>query len=258
VPGEPDKYYPNGKRTYVRIVPNDVVQGAALATLARRDGCRSIEVWKTKSTYSTGLAHNLETAARALGVKVARNRRIEPTAANYRGFAREVTADCFVFTGDIEENAIQAIRDVGFARPRVHLYGGNGLALPDVADPHRGLPPQLAARFKTVTATGNPASVPAAGKRFLAEYERTYGERNPDPWAIYGYEAMSLLLDSIRRAGARANERAAVVDALLSTRNRRSVLGTYSIDENGDTTRTDFGVLGIAAGMLRFEADARA
>ena len=29
-PGEPDKYYPTGKRTYARIVPKDTIQGAAL------------------------------------------------------------------------------------------------------------------------------------------------------------------------------------------------------------------------------------
>ncbi len=32
-PGEPDKYYPTGKRNYVRVVPNDTIQGAALATV---------------------------------------------------------------------------------------------------------------------------------------------------------------------------------------------------------------------------------
>jgi branched-chain amino acid transport system substrate-binding protein len=32
-PGEPDKYYPTGNRTYVRIVPKDTIQAAALVTL---------------------------------------------------------------------------------------------------------------------------------------------------------------------------------------------------------------------------------
>ena len=30
--GEPDKYYPTGTRHYLRIVPKDTIQGAALAT----------------------------------------------------------------------------------------------------------------------------------------------------------------------------------------------------------------------------------
>ena len=28
--GEPDKYYPTGERNYLRIVPKDIIQGAAL------------------------------------------------------------------------------------------------------------------------------------------------------------------------------------------------------------------------------------
>jgi len=40
--------------------------------------------------------------------------------------------------------------------------------------------------------------------------------------------------------------------ALFATRDRRSVLGTYSIDPNGDTTLRRYGVYGIVAGRLTF------
>ena len=41
-PGEPDKYYPAGTRNYTRIVPKDTIQGAALATLMKEDGCTKV------------------------------------------------------------------------------------------------------------------------------------------------------------------------------------------------------------------------
>ena len=47
-PGEPDKYYPTGKRNYVRIVPKDTIQGAALVTLMKRDGCTKVFVLNDK------------------------------------------------------------------------------------------------------------------------------------------------------------------------------------------------------------------
>jgi branched-chain amino acid transport system substrate-binding protein len=253
--GEPGNFRPGGKRTYVRIVPNDLVQAGALAALARRDGCAAIAIWSTKTTYSRGLAANLASAAARLGLRVERKRVIDPTASDYRRPAREVTADCFAFTGDIQENAVVAISAVGSAHRGIRLYAGNGLAVDDIADPHRGLSPDLAARFKTVSAAGNPADLPVAGKLFFARYARAHQLSSPNPYAIYGYEAMSLLLDSLKRAGARANNRAAVVAALLATRGRRSVLGDYSIDRNGDTTRASFGVLSISAGRLRFDRD---
>jgi branched-chain amino acid transport system substrate-binding protein len=37
-PGEPDKYYPTGKRTFVRGTPSDAIQAAALATLMKDEG----------------------------------------------------------------------------------------------------------------------------------------------------------------------------------------------------------------------------
>jgi branched-chain amino acid transport system substrate-binding protein len=253
--GEPGRFRPGGQRTYARIVPNDLVQAGALAQLARRDRCKAIAIWSTRTTYSRGLAANLATAAGRLGLRVAGRRAIDPQSHGYGRLARDITADCFVFTGEIEENAVAAITDAGRADPGMRLYAGNGMAVDDIADPRRGLPPDLAARFKTVTAPGNPADLPAAGRRFIARYARTYGPSAFDPYAIYGYEAMSLLLDSVRRAGARADDRGAVADALVATRNRQSVLGAYSIDGNGDTTRTSFGVLTVARGRLRAERD---
>ena len=40
---------------------------------------------------------------------------------------------------------------------------------------------------------------------------------------------------------------------LLTTKNRSSVLGTYSIDSNGDTTLTDYGLYKIVGGKLAFD-----
>jgi branched-chain amino acid transport system substrate-binding protein len=78
---------------------------------------------------------------------------------------------------------------------------------------------------------------------------------SPDPYAIYGYEAMSLMLDAIKRASQSGGDitKKAVVDAIFSTKDRNSVLGTYSIDKNGDTSLTDYGLYKIVAGKLVFD-----
>jgi branched-chain amino acid transport system substrate-binding protein len=39
--GEPDKFYPTGKRTYARIPPADDIQAAALVTLMQKEGCQN-------------------------------------------------------------------------------------------------------------------------------------------------------------------------------------------------------------------------
>jgi branched-chain amino acid transport system substrate-binding protein len=82
---------------------------------------------------------------------------------------------------------------------------------------------------------------PPAGARVLSAYRRHFGS-DPGPDALYGYEAMSVVLDAIRRAGSRGNDRQAVIDGFFAVRNRDSVLGRYSIDANGETTLSRYGV----------------
>ncbi len=50
------------------------------------------------------------------------------------------------------------------------------------------------------------------------------------------------MLDAIRAAGVHGNDRAAVIRGLFSARERDSVLGRYSIEPNGETTLSRYGV----------------
>ena len=44
-----------------------------------------------------------------------------------------------------------------------------------------------------------------------------------------------------------------MVNALFATKNRASVLGTYSIDQNGDTSITDYGLYKVENGEIKFD-----
>jgi len=80
------------------------------------------------------------------------------------------------------------------------------------------------------------------GKTFLAAYKAKYGVADPDPYAIYGYEAMKLGLDTITKLGASGDSKSAVLKALFATTDRNSVLGTYSFNKDGDTTLKSYGL----------------
>ena len=86
-PGEPDKYYPSGERTYARIVPKDTIQGAALATLMKEDGCTKVQVLNDKEVYGAGLSRNIENSAKEQGLEITSNEAIDKNAANYRSLA---------------------------------------------------------------------------------------------------------------------------------------------------------------------------
>jgi branched-chain amino acid transport system substrate-binding protein len=113
---------------------------------------------------------------------------------------------------------------------------GLKLVAPDHADAIfdggelRGLPERY-----VVSPFLDPSQLPPAGQRFVKSYRHRFGAA-PDPAAAYGYESMALLLDAIRRAGGGGDDRLKVLDSLLATHNRTSILGHYSLDEYGETT----------------------
>ena len=253
--GEPEIYYPSGQRHYVRIVPKDTIQGAALATLMAEDGCTSVYMTNDREVYGAGLARNIQSSAEAQGLEVLANEAIDKNAANYRSLASRAAdqgADCFVYSGITANNAVQLYRDFAQALPDAQLYGPDGVAESGFADPQEGgIPADVAERTKVTVATLSAEEYPPEGQEFFDQFEEQYGESNPDPYAIYGYEAMRLALDAIERSG--TGDKADIIAALFDTQDRQSVLGTYSIDENGDTTLTDYGVYTIDGGELGFD-----
>ncbi|RKQ87124.1 amino acid/amide ABC transporter substrate-binding protein (HAAT family) [Solirubrobacter pauli] len=256
-PGEPDKYYPSGVRTYARVLPKDTYQGAALVALAKEEGCTSAFVLNDKEVYGAGLAKNVELSAQKQGLDIKGNEGIDKNAANYRSVASNIKssgAQCFIYSGITANNAVQIFKDVAAALPDAPLLGPEGVGESGFFDPKEGgLPADVASRVRITIPGVAPEEYPPAGKEFLAAYTAKFGEKNPDRYAVYGYESMMLLLDAIRRAGPDGADRQAVAQRLLTTKDREGVFGTYSIDKNGDITLTPYGVYKIADGAMVFD-----
>jgi branched-chain amino acid transport system substrate-binding protein len=259
-PGEPDKYYPSGERTYARIVPKDTIQGAALATLMKEDGCTKVQLLNDKEVYGAGLARNIESSAKTQGLTVTSNEAIDKNAANYRSLASKAKgagADCMIYSGITANNAVQIYKDFAAALPDAKLYGPDGVAESGFADPKEGgIPADVAKRVKVTVATLSPDEYPPEGQQFFKDYAQKYGDKTPDPYSIYGYEAMRLALDAIERS--KTGKKEDILKAIFDTKDRQSVLGTYSIDENGDTSLTDYGVYSIEGGDLKFDETIKA
>ncbi len=251
--GEPDKYYPTGKRTYGRVVPIDDIQGAAQATYQKDKGCTSTFILNDKEVYGKGVASTTQTALQDQGaVKVAGNEGIDTKAANFRTLAQKIKAsgaDCMFFGGITQNKAVQVWNDVHAVNPSMKLFGPDGVA-------ESPFTTKLSADEQKVTFVTNPTLdpklYPASGQQFFKDYKAKYGIA-PEPYAIYGYEAMSVVLDAITRAAAKGNDRQAVIDSFFATKDKESVLGTYSIDKFGDTTLTDYGGNTVTGGALVFD-----
>jgi branched-chain amino acid transport system substrate-binding protein len=248
---EPDKYYPTGKRTYGRVVPPDAVQASAQVSWMKELGVKKLYILNDKEVYGKGIANQVATDAKEAGIQVLGNDGIDPKAANYRALATKIKgsgADAMFFGGIVNNNAAQLWKDVYGANTSIKLFGPDGVA---TAPFNTKIGPSQANTYLT-SPTLDPKLYPPAAQKFYADYKAKYGTDQPDPYAIYGYEAMSAALQAIKDAGDKGNDRQAVIDAFYNIRNKESVLGTYSIDDNGDTSISDYGAYRVKGGKIVF------
>jgi branched-chain amino acid transport system substrate-binding protein len=244
-PGEPEKYYPTGKRNYLRIVPIDSIQAAADLIAMKQAGCTKVAVANDKEAYGAGLAKLLDLEKGFYGVTIVSNTGIDPTAPNFRSYASTIKgqgADCFMFAGIVSNGAVQITKDVNSALPKAKIFGPDGVCTSSYTSQKAGgVPASIDPLMECTVATLDLAAYPG-GKQFLAAYKAKYGPTAPDPYAIYGYEAMKLGLDTIGKLGSQGSSKPAVLKALFATTARSSVLGTYGFDKNGDTTLKSYGL----------------
>ena len=164
------------------MVPIDDIQGAALVTTMKEDGCKSVHIFNDKTTYGAGLARNIELAAKELGLTVAGNDGTDKNAPNYRSQAAKIKADCFVGSGVTGENYVQVFKDVAAAKPDIKLYGPDGVAEEAFTNPKKGgIPASIAGRTKVTVATLGLEEFKkrknAVAEKFFADFEAEYGER---------------------------------------------------------------------------------
>jgi branched-chain amino acid transport system substrate-binding protein len=251
-PGEPDKYYPSGERNYGRVVPIDTIQGAAVAQWMKDEGVTNVYILDDAEVYGKGVAKNTQAAAEKLGIKIAGNDSWDGKASNYRALASKIKgsgADAVFTGGIIDNNAPQLYKDLNAALPDGKLFGPDGVATVDFT---KEIPANVQKQTYLTAPTLSPDELPPAGQQFYKDYEAEYGEPQDeiDPYAVYGYEAMAVVCDAIAQGG---DDRKAVIDAFFSTKGRESPLGKYDIDQDGDTTLSDYGGYKAEGGKLVFD-----
>lgn len=246
-PGEPDKYYPTRDESFARLVPPDDVQAAALLALLQDARAKRLYLVHDRKLYGQGIARAVSRGARRRGVELVKVQGVDLEDSEPARLAAEVAAsgaDAFLYAGEPVNRVPALYGALAHGAPRVRLLGTYTQVNQAFA---RAIPPN-AAVLATAPWLGL-RDYPATARTVARRYERRYGEAMPTP-ALYGYEAMAVVLDAIRRAGDDGDDRAAVIDELLDTRNRPSVLGTYSFDRNGDVTTKVYGAYRIRGGRV--------
>ncbi len=248
---EPERFYPTGQRTFARLQPGDPAQAAAQVKLLASLGVRKLYVLNDQDPFEIPLAQIAAGDAERSAIAVVGDDSLDVTGSTtFTGEVEKISksgAQAVLFAGGTEAGTVALWRQLHSADPGLLLLGSSTLA-------DGSFTSQLGAAGASTYITTpvlKPSLYPPQSARVLADYRRIFGGE-PGAYALYGYEAMSVVLDAIRTAGAHGNDRQSVIDRFFAARNHDSVLGRYSIEADGETTLSPYGVDRVQNGQPVF------
>jgi len=217
-PGEPDKYYPTGKRNYARVVTTDDNQGRAAAQFMAKDlGVKKCYILNDNETYGQGVAAAFEKEAKVQNIQVLGNDPWDAKQPNYTALFNKIKglgADCVYIGGIFDNNGGQLIKDkvaVLGDNTAVKLMGPDGFTgYPELNKLPEGQGMYLS--FPGLTNQDLRAQGGAAAK-LLDAYKAKYGSDPASSYALYGVAAVQVILQALQQSD---GTRKGVTDAVFS------------------------------------------
>jgi branched-chain amino acid transport system substrate-binding protein len=241
-PGEPLKYYPTGKRNYARVVANDQIQGPADAMYTQQLGLKKVYILNDKQTYGFGVATTYRGAAQKLGLQIAGFKGWDAKQSSYEALASVIQqsgADAVFLGGIICNNGAKLIKDLKAGVPNATLIAPDGFSDPaSNGSDYDG---------SYVSVAGEPpTSLKGEGKTFITNFGNQIGA-TPNPYSQYGAQALDVVLDAISKSD---GTRADVTSKLFGLKVTDGILGTFTLDQQGDTSLTPITIYQQKSGKL--------
>jgi branched-chain amino acid transport system substrate-binding protein len=260
-PGEPDKYFPTGKRSYARVVATDDFQGAAIATFAAEElGVTRCFVINDNQTYGQGVAKSFVDSAAGVGIEVLGNEPWDFKQPNYTALFESIKAedpDCLIMSGIYDQNGGQLVKD------KVAILGDNEAVKTIAPDGFVGFPdllaqPEAEGMFTTFAGLSLDQIAEAGGNagQLMEAFQAEYGKAPSTGYALYGVAAVQVILEALKASdGTRAGVNSAVftepgvsVSADVSGIGKEFTIST----ETGDISTKDITVQQIRDGKDNF------
>ncbi len=242
-----------GFDTFFRICATDDVQAPAAARFAAKElGVKKIAIIDDKTTYGVGLATVFEKEFKALGGTVLSHDGITQGEKDFAPLLAKVQSlgPELVYFGGVYPEMALLVRQAKKMGLEALWMGGDGIF--DVTLIKLITPPLATGIYATMLGV-DPHSIPEA-RDFVTRYEARYGEIGS--FSAYGYEAMNVLIEAIRRAG--KNDRQAVLAQIKAMKDYPGILGVINFDKNGDAIGKSVGVYKVEDGKFVFLQEAKA
>jgi branched-chain amino acid transport system substrate-binding protein len=246
-PNQPDVFYPTGKRNYARVVPNDAVQGAGMASFASEQAVKKPFVLIAKDDpTSEGQGQTFIGAGKSLGMTIAGVEHYDPEAKSFTDLmnkAKTSGADAIYLGAILEEAGAQLIKDkVAVLGPNdgaVKLLAPDGFAQQSTIDQAGA---DSAGMFASAPGK-EPSTLTGAGSAFVKELKSQVGDKPVETFAPYAGEAAEVMLDAIQKG----KDRAGTIAALYQTEIKDGIIGSISITPTGDPTPPPISISKAAA-----------
>ena len=201
--------------------------------------------------YDSAIGHVLAAAAPGAGIALAGVAGVdtgEPNlAAAYPTLLARIAAthaDAVLLAGAPDRGGVVLYEELHAELPSLKLFAPSTLATGHFLS-------SLGSATAAATYVTSPIlpldRYPPSAQAVLGAYRRAFGVA-PTAYSLYGYEAMSSTLAAITRAGANASKRLAVIHDYFTLGVRHSVIGTYRIEPDGDSTLDRFAGYRAGAG----------
>jgi branched-chain amino acid transport system substrate-binding protein len=246
----PERYYPEDERSFVRLVPADELVAEALMSQVRETGADRVAVLYDGEIHSRELGGILQALARRDGPQPVETKEYRGRVDEIPDVVRDIAEDrpeLILYAGISGPGTGRILAQIDHALPGVPVYSTYGMLARDPEVPIPAAP----ASVNTVGPIPPESELPPQGRRMLALLRETEGADVARPEALFGYEAMRLVLDAIRVGGA---DRARVIEEALRIRERRrSPLGRYRVRATGEVESSSFALYTLRDGRFIFE-----
>jgi branched-chain amino acid transport system substrate-binding protein len=234
-PGEPGSYYPNNYRSYARDINTDDAQGGASSEWAYSLGKKKAYVIDDGQTYGQGIGRAwAQHFAKIGGTVVSANGTTEdydPKATDYQALAQKIQASGadVVFVGAITgQGTAKLWKDIRSVNPNIAIFGPDGVNEKSWFD---GAGSAATGTYLTFGGV-DISQLTGSGKTWATAYGAANNGTQPPFYAAYGHAAGQVILAALQKAG--TNDRWAVLQAVMGTTGLDTVIGSFSLDPNGD------------------------
>jgi branched-chain amino acid transport system substrate-binding protein len=249
----PERYFPSGRRSFLRLVPDDLLEARLIVDRLEALGVERPALIVGTGVYARELAAEIVAEAREADIApvATEDLRDDPDTvlkapAELANVPPDAQPDGVILALARDRYTAQLLAGLRRALPQARLITGDGVLVgqPLVAAGSEPVPIEAVAPQPPQGRAADP------GLRVLRRIAQDQGVQLANPAALWGYESVRVVLDALRAAqrGGAPADRADVIRAALRPRQRRSPIGTYEVRRNG-------AVEGLPVALYRLQGD---